>query len=226
MEFMLDTINIQEIEKYNDIIPLSGVTSNPSIVKKEGKIDFFNHMNKIREIIGKDKSLHIQVVAKDYDTMMCEAKSILHNIDKDVFIKIPVTQEGLKVIKSLKEENVNVTATAIYSKFQAYLAIGLGADYIAPYFNRMENLNIDAKDSILSMAKIITNANSSTKILAASFKNISQVNSSFENGAHCATMGTHIIKQAFNMPSIQLAIDDFAQDWESTFGENSNISTL
>ncbi|MFV0393588.1 MAG: fructose-6-phosphate aldolase [Coprobacillaceae bacterium] len=219
MEFMLDTANLEEIKKYEEVIPLAGVTSNPSIVKKEGNIEFFNHMKKIRDIIGKERSLHVQVVAHDYEGMMKDAEAILKNIDKDVYIKVPVNAEGLKVIKALKSKNINVTATAIYTKFQAYLAIGAGADYIAPYFNRMMNLNIDPQEAIIEMANEIERTNSSTKILAASFKNVGQVNASLECGAQAATMGVDIIAEALAMPSIQKAVDDFTADWESVFGE-------
>ncbi|WP_440897425.1 fructose-6-phosphate aldolase [Amphibacillus sp. Q70] len=226
MEFLLDTANLEEIKQYEAIIPLAGVTSNPSIVKKEGKIQFFDHMKSIRNIIGRDKSLHVQVVANDYEGMMKDAETILAKIDPEVFIKVPVNQEGIKVIKALKQKNVNTTATAIYTKFQAYLAIAAGADYIAPYFNRMENLNIDPRSAIEEMAKEITRTESKTKILAASFKNVGQVNAALEAGAQAATMGVDIIQQAFVMPSIEKAVVDFTTDWEAIFGVDSKIFNL
>ncbi|MBL1229809.1 fructose-6-phosphate aldolase [Enterococcus sp. BWB1-3] len=226
MEFMLDTANLEDIKKYKEIVPLAGVTSNPSIVKNEGKIVFFEHMKKIRTIIGSENSLHVQVVSQDFEGMLADADAILKNIDKNVYIKVPVNEEGLKVIKALKEKKINVTATAIYTKFQAYLAIAAGADYIAPYFNRMENLNIDPCKSIAEMAKEIERTRSSTKILAASFKNVGQVNNALECGAQAATMGTDIFKQAFGMPSIQKAVDDFTADWEQIFGKGITIADL
>lgn len=226
MEFMLDTANLQEIETYSQIAPIAGVTSNPSIVKKEGKIDFFAHMKKIREIIGNDRSLHVQVVATDYAGMMKDAETILAKIDDQVYVKVPVTAEGLKVIKALKAKGVNVTATAVYSKFQAYLAVAAEADYIAPYFNRMENLNIDPKEAINEIANEIKRTGSKSKILAASFKNVGQVNAALENGAQSATMGVDIIQQALAMPSIDKAVADFTTDWESSFGEGKTIADL
>ena len=226
MEFMLDTANIADIKKFEKINPLAGVTSNPSIVKNEGNIEFFSHMKQIRQIIGDDKSLHVQVVATDYEGMLKDAETILAKIDKNVFVKVPVSEEGIKIIKELKKRVVNVTATAIYTKFQAYLAIAAGADYIAPYFNRMENLNIDPREAIAEMAKEISRTNSQTKILAASFKNVGQVNAALENGAHSATMGVDIIKSAFAMPSIEKAVVDFTSDWEASFGEGTTIASL
>lgn len=226
MEFLLDTANLEEIKKYTEILPLAGVTSNPSIVKKEGKIDFFNHIKEIRNIIGGDASLHVQVVARDYEGMIKDAETILEKIDKDVFIKVPVNEEGLKVIKKLKSQGVNVTATAIYTKFQGFLAITAGADYIAPYFNRMENLNIDPKAVINEFAKEIERSNSKTKILAASFKNVGQVNAAYESGAQAATIGPSIVKEAFLMPSIEKAVKDFTSDWEAIFGKDVKIYNL
>lgn len=226
MEFMLDTANIEEIIHYKKIISLAGVTSNPSIVKNEGKIDFFTHMKKIRDIIGMEKSLHVQVVATSYEGMLIDAETILSKIDSNVFIKVPVNEIGLKVIKELKHRGVNVTATAIYTKFQAYLAIAAGADYIAPYFNRMENINSDPREAIYEMAQEIARTDSQTKILAASFKNVGQVNAALENGAQAATMSVHIVKQAFNVPSIEQAVTNFTTDWEATFGEKATIASL
>lgn len=223
---MLDTVNIEEISQYEKVIPLVGVTSNPSIIKNEGQIDFFEQMKKIRSIIGMEKSLHVQVVATTYEGMLKDAEMILANIDPQVFIKVPVNETGLKVIKELKRREVNVTATAIYTKFQAYLAIAAGADYVAPYFNRMENLSINPQEAIREMAKEIARTNSQTKILAASFKNVGQVNAALENGAQAATMGVDIIKQAFAMPSIEKAINDFKTDWETIYGDGTTISSF
>ncbi|MGG5316983.1 fructose-6-phosphate aldolase [Enterococcus sp. AZ072] len=226
MEFMLDTANIADIKKYVEILPVVGVTSNPSIVKKEGKVAFFDHMKEIRSIIGENRSLHVQVVAKDYEGMIKDAETILNKIDQKVFIKVPVSEVGLKVIKELKRRGANVTATAIYTKFQAYLAIAAGADYIAPYFNRMENMGIDPREAIFEMAQEIERTDSETKIVAASFKNAGQVNAALESGSQAATMGVDIIQQALAMPSIGQAVDDFTADWEAVYGVDTNLASI
>ncbi|SJZ35875.1 fructose-6-phosphate aldolase, TalC/MipB family [Pilibacter termitis] len=226
MEFMLDTAKLQEITQYVHSLEISGVTSNPTIIKAEGKIDFFAHMKKIREIIGANRSLHVQVVAKDYEGILRDAEAILEEIDRDVFVKVPVNEVGLKAMKELKKRGVNVTATAIYTKFQGYLAIAAGADYIAPYFNRMENLNINPRQVIHELSEEITRTHSTTKILAASFKNVEQVNAAIEEGAAAATLPADLFKQAFSMPSIEKAVDDFTKDWESIFGVGSSVSSL
>jgi len=221
MEYMFDTANIEAIKEYSKIFPITGVTSNPSIIKKEGKIDFFNHFRKIREIIGMERTLHIQVVAEDCEGILNEAKAILEKVDDKVCIKIPVNAEGLKAIKILKSQGVSITATAIYTTAQGLLAMEAGADFIAPYFNRMENMSIDPRQVIKAFAEMIEKYNYSTKILAASFKNIGQVNDSFAAGAQTATMAPEILLDALKMPAIQKAVDDFGADWEAIFGKVS-----
>lgn len=226
MELMLDTANIEVIKKFTDMINVAGVTTNPSICKKDNVTDFFNHMNEIRKIIGTDTTFHIQTVAKDYDGMLKDAETILDKIDDQVYIKVPTTETGLKVMKELKRHNINVTATGIYTKMQAYLAINVGVDYLAPYYNRMENHNIDPNEAIFEIANLIEKSGSHSKILAASFKNVNQVNSALEYGAQAATVSPDIFDTALGLPTIQKAVDDFGADWESLHGENSTVFSI
>lgn len=219
MEFLFDTANIEEIRKYVRIYPITGVTSNPTIIKKEGKIDFYNHFREIRAIIGEERSLHIQLTAPDEDTMLREADAVLDRVDSKVFIKVPANEEGFKVMRALRKERVGVTATAVYSKIQGYLALEAGADFIAPYFNRMENLGIDSCDTISALARQIQNSGYETKILAASFKNIAQVNAAFAAGAQTATLSPELLHEAMGMAAVVRAVEDFHKDWASIFGE-------
>lgn len=152
MEFMLDTVNLAEIKKWAQILPLAGVTSNPTIIKREGELDFFEHLKKVRELIGPQPSLHVQVVAKDTAGMVAEAKKLQAELGGNLYIKIPVTQEGLVAIKQLKKADFKVTATAIYTTMQGLLALEAGADYLAPYYNRMENLDTDPVALIAQLA--------------------------------------------------------------------------
>ena len=221
MEFMLDTLNINEIKKWARVLPLAGVTSNPTIAKKEGEIDFFKRIHEVREIIGEAPSIHVQVVAKDYDGILKDAAKIRQECGGNVFIKVPVTPEGLAAIKTLKSEGYKITATAIYTVFQGLLAIEAGADYLAPYNNRMENLNIDSAQVIAQLAEAIEKNHSSSKILAASFKNVGQVNRAFKEGAQAITAGADVFEAAFGMPSIGKAVDDFANDWATIHHQNT-----
>lgn len=225
MKYLFDTANIDLIEKYANSLPIAGITTNPSIIKKEGKIDFFAHFNKIRAIIGQKKTLHIQVTCNSSEEIIKEACTIYDKIDNDVYIKIPVTIEGLDAIAKLKKANFKITATAIYTKMQGLLAMEAGADFIAPYYNRMQNLDINSDETIATFTEVITKYNYPTQILAASFKNMYQVNQAIKNGAQTVTLAPEIMLDAFKMPSIQKAVDDFHNDWVKTIG-NISIDKL
>ena len=175
MEFIIDTVDLKEIEEAVEYLPISGVTSNPSIVKATNPENFFDHMRKIREMIGMENSLHIQVTGLDCETMVKEAKRIVKEIDDLVYIKVPVSYEGIKAIKELKARGMNVTATAVYDLMQAYMALEAGADYIAPYVNRIGNLGSDPFELIHELSSRIEVDGYDCKILAASFKGVQQV---------------------------------------------------
>lgn len=226
MEFIIDTVDLNEIKETVAYLPIVGVTSNPSIVKKTNPQDFFKHMKEIRNIIGKERSLHVQVISKDCDEMVKEAHRILEEIDKDVYIKIPTSFEGVKAIKILKAEGINVTATAVYDLMQAYMALAAGADYIAPYVNRIGNLGNDPFELINELSNRIIMDDYNCKILAASFKGVQQVRDSFNAGAQAITAPVDVLKAIFANPSIEKAVDDFNQDWYTMYGENKGICEL
>ena len=226
MEFIIDTVNLEEIKEAVEYMPIVGVTSNPSIVKATSPENFFNHMREIRKIIGKERSLHIQVISKDCDTMVAEAHRILKEIDEEVYIKVPVSYEGIKAIKKLKAEGVNITATAVYDLMQAYMALAAGADYIAPYVNRIGNLGADPMDLIYELSNRIVMDGYDSKIVAASFKGVQQVKDSINNGAQAITAPVAILKQIFMNPNIEKAVDDFNKDWYAMYGEGTGICEL
>lgn len=220
MELMLDTIELDKIALYNECLNISGVTSNPSIIKKHGKVNIESHMKEIRKIIGPEKSLHIQVVGVSSEDMIADARKIINEIDQNVYVKIPTTTEGLKAMKELKE-GFKVTATAIYSVFQGLMAINVGADYIAPYFNRMENMGVNSLEVLTHLQSEIDQTKSETKILAASFKNSKQVVEALSTGAKSVTIGTEIIEENLDTAAVNQAVIDFNQDWFSLYNKNS-----
>lgn len=226
MEFIVDTVNLEEIKDAVEHMPIVGVTSNPSIVKNTNPENFFEHMRKIREIIGMDRSLHVQVISKNSDEMVEEAHRILKEIDDQVYIKVPVSYEGIKAIKVLKSEGIKVTATAVYDLMQAYMALAANADYIAPYVNRIGNLGADPMYLIDELSKRIEKDGYDTKIVAASFKGVQQVRDSFNHGAQAITAPVAVLKQIFANPNIEKAVDDFNKDWYAMYGENVGICDL
>lgn len=226
MEFIVDTVNLDEIRDAVEYMPIVGVTSNPSIVKATSPENFFDHMREIRNIIGKERSLHVQVIAKDAEGIIKEAHRILEEIDNEVYIKVPVSYEGVKAIKALKAEGIKVTATAVYDLMQAYMALAAGADYIAPYVNRIGNLGADPMDLISALSDRIAADGYDCKIVAASFKGVQQVRDSFNYGAHSITAPVAVLKQIFANPNIEKAVDDFNKDWYSMYGEGKGICEL
>lgn len=226
MEFILDTVNLDEIKDGVEHMPITGVTSNPSIVKKTSPKDFFGHMRKVREIIGKDRSLHVQLVAENAEDMVKEAHHIYDEIDDQVYVKVPTTYEGVKAIKALKAEGRHVTATAIYTTMQAYMALAAGADYIAPYFNRISNLGGDPCDLIKKITDRIDHDGYDCKILAASFHALSQVEDAFSAGAQSVTAPYAILKTVFDNPNIAKAVEDFNNDWYDVYGKGTGICDL
>ncbi|MBG0767242.1 fructose-6-phosphate aldolase [Sphaerochaeta halotolerans] len=221
MELMLDTANLEEIKKGLEIYPINGVTSNPSIIKAEGKIDFFNHMHQIRSLIGEERSLHVQVVAHDAEHIIAEAERILKILGSNTFIKIPVTEEGLKAIKILASRQVNITATAIYTTMQGILAMLAGARYLAVYYNRMLNIDIDAAKVIRELSSLLWANSTNCQILAASFKNLSEITTSYANGASCCTVPYALLQTGLHMPSITKAVHDFSENWEKIYGNRT-----
>ena len=226
MEFIIDTVNLEEIKEAVEYLPIVGVTSNPSIVKKTNPQDFFKHMKEIRKIIRQERSLHIQVISKDCDTIIKEAHRILKEVDDKVYIKVPVSYEGIKAIKLLKEEGINVTATAVYDLMQAYMALEAKADYIAPYVNRIGNLGADPFELINELSNRIIMDGYESKIVAASFKGVQQVKDALNNGAQAVTVPVEVLKQIFANPNIEKAVNDFNQDWYSMYGDNIGICDL
>lgn len=219
MEFLFDSANLEELKKYSEIFPITGVTSNPSILKAEGNVNLFDHMREVRKIISMDKTLHIQVVAEDVQGILNEAHAILNHVDEKVYIKIPTNEAGLNAMSILKKEGVGVTATAIYTKIQGFMAIAAGVDFIAPYCNRMANMDVDFRSTISAFRQMIDENGAGTKILAASFRSIEQVNDALEAGAHTVTVQPSLLHSAFGNSCIQHAVDMFHEDWVAVRGE-------
>ncbi len=217
MELLLDTANLAEIKRCNEIYNITGVTTNPTIISKE-KADFFPLLEKIREIIG-DKQLHVQVTAATCDEMIKEAETITTILGKNTYIKVPTNEEGVKTMKILKNKGFFITATAIYTTQQAMIASSVDADYAAPYFNRMCNNNYDAVSAIKDMAKLYSMYDKKTKLLAASFKNPGQIMDSLLAGAKAVTAAPELFTMMVESPIIDSAIAGFKKDWDGLYGD-------
>ena len=218
MELLLDTANLKEIEKYNDYYNIIGVTTNPTILSRE-KGSFFEIYEAIRKIIGKEKQLHVQVTGHTCEEMIREAEVITARLGKDVYIKVPVIEEGVKAMKLLKERGFRVTATAVVSVQQAFLAGSVGADYVAPYVNRLDNLIIDPYEAVARIREIFDNQGITTKILGASFKITQQVMRTYEMGAEAVTVAPELLTTMCTNAVSDLWVANFDKDWQGLYGD-------
>ena len=218
MELLLDTANLEAIRKYCDYYNIIGVTTNPSILSRE-KGPFFETCARIREIIGQEKQLHVQVTGRSCEEMLKEAEVITQRLGKDVYIKVPVIEEGVKAMKLMKAQGFRVTATAEVSVQQAFLAGSVGADYVAPYVNRMENLSIDPYEAVARIREIFDNQGITTKILGASFKNTQQVMRIYEMGAEAVTVGPELLTTMCSNAVTDLWVNNFEKDWINLYGD-------
>ena len=218
MELLLDTANLKAIEKYCDYYSIIGVTMNPTILSRE-KGPFFETCESIRKIIGEEKQLHVQVTGRSCEEMLKEAEVITARLGKDVYIKVPVIEEGVKTMKLLKERGFYVTATAVVSVQQAFLAGSVGADYVAPYINRMDSLNVNAFEAVARIRKIFDNQGITTKILGASFKNTQQIMRTYEMGAHAVTVSPEHLTSMCSNAMTDLWVTTFENDWIGLYGD-------
>ena len=217
MEILLDTANLEQIRKYTELYDITGVTSNPTIISRE-KAGFWPLLLEVRKIIG-DRQLHVQVTADTWEEMIKEGECIREKLGKDTYIKVPTTEQGICAMKHLKAEGANVTATAVYTTQQAMMASSAGADYVAPYFNRMNNLNVDSKKVIGDMANLFKIHDKKTKILAASFKNTEQVMDALMVGAQAVTVSVDLLTTMVENAIIDFAVEGFKKDWIKTYGD-------
>ncbi|MGO5072524.1 fructose-6-phosphate aldolase [Clostridium sporogenes] len=225
MLILLDTANIDSIKHINDIYPLDGVTTNPTIISKEKK-DFICILKEIRDIIGKEKMLHVQVIGSKAEEMIEEAIYLNEKIGSNLYVKIPVTEQGIKAMKELSKKGYKITATAIFTAQQALMAAKAGAEFVAPYVNRIDNLMADGIKVVSDIVSIFEIYNINSKVLAASFKNTEQIHNACLKGAHSVTVNEDLIKQLIYHPSTDLSVDNFIRDWEMQYGKNTKTNEV
>lgn len=221
MIYMLDTADLTAIKKAIDLYPVVGVTTNPSIIAKENR-SLREILLDIRELIGPDRMLHAQVMGKDADTMLKEAKA-LRTIDSQIIVKIPVTQQGIKAIKLIHAEGIRITATAILTPQQALMAAVAGAEFLAPYINRLDNICSDGVAVAAEIVQLIETYKLDAKVLAASFKNVQQVHKIALAGAHAVTIAPDVMHLLLVHPLTDSGVAGFVSDWESVYGQYTNI---
>lgn len=223
MKLIIDDAHIEQIKKIYEFYPVDGVTTNPSILAKSGRSPY-EVLKEIREFIGSEAELHVQAVAKTAEGMIEDAHRIVSELGKNTYVKIPSVPEGFKAMKALHAEGIYITATAIYTPLQGFLAGKCGASYAAPYINRIDNMGYNGIQVAKQIHDIFKKNDLKTEVLAASFKNSQQVLELCEYGVGASTVAPDVIEGLVKNKAITAAIDDFVKDFEGLTGEGKTMS--
>lgn len=212
MKFFIDTANINEIKEAAALGILDGVTTNPSLVSKEGK-DFRKLLDEILAIV--DGPVSAEVISTDYNGILKEAHE-LAKIHHNIVIKVPLIKEGLKAVRTLSSENIKTNVTLCFSPSQALLAAKAGASYISPFVGRLDDISHDGMELISQIIQIYKNYNYKTEILVASIRHPLHVVEAAMMGADVCTMPFSVIDRLFNHPLTDLGLEKFLSDWKKS----------
>ncbi|MFA8342026.1 MAG: fructose-6-phosphate aldolase [Rhodothermaceae bacterium] len=210
MKFFIDTANIEEIKEAAAMGVLDGVTTNPSLVAKEGK-DFVELLKEIVEVV--DGPISAEVVSTDFEGMMKEAEELV-KIHKNIVIKIPLIPEGIKAVKALSQKGIKTNVTLCFSPAQALLAAKAGATYISPFVGRLDDIGHDGMQLIEQIVNIYTNYGFETEVLVASIRHPMHLITAAEMGADVATIPFSVIGKLFKHPLTESGLENFLKDWE------------
>lgn len=223
LEIYLDTADLQQIRSLAPVLPLKGVTTNPSILAAGGR-GVKSFLAEAGAILGGDARFHVQVLGHDVDTIIEEARQ-LHRLPHDIVVKIPAHAAGLAAIRRIREDAIPVLATAIYNSPQGVMAALHGAEYLAPYLNRMDNMGFDGMGVVSELQSFVTRYPVSARVLVASFKNIKQVLQVLGLGVGAVTLPVEIARQMIDVPATCSAVDQFMGDWQRAFGDRLSFES-
>ena len=214
---MADTADLDELRKLYTFFPLEGVTTNPTILKHAGyKLSVA--VEGIQELVG-NGMVHVQMISSDADDMVREAKKYRTYFDfgDNFYAKIPVTPSGYKAMRILKDAGINVTATAIFTQQQALVAMKAGADFVAPYVSRLDNISSHGIEVVGDIVENIALYGLDGKVLAASFKTVDQIYRTSMAGAHSATISPELLHQLIKHPMTDISVAQFEVDSEGLY---------
>lgn len=210
MEFFLDSANLDEIKQAWSMGVIAGVTTNPSLVAKEGK-DFHTLLKELVQVV--DGPISAEVIALDTEGMLKEARE-LAGMHKNIVVKIPMTEEGLKAVKVLSQEGINTNVTLIFNAVQALLAARAGATYVSPFLGRLDDIGENGLNLVEEICDIFSIHAIDTKVIAASIRNPVHVTESAKLGADYATVPFKVLRQLFKHPLTDAGIERFLEDWK------------
>ena len=217
MKFFVDTANVEEIKKANDMGIICGVTTNPSLIAKEGR-DFAEVIKEITDIVDGPISGEVKATTVDAEGMIAEGREIA-KIHPNMVVKIPMTVEGLKAVKVLNAEGVKTNVTLVFSAAQALLAARAGASYVSPFLGRLDDISIPGIDLIYEITEIFQMHDIETEIIAASIRNPIHVIDCAKAGADIATVPYKVLEQMTKHPLTDQGIAKFQADYKAVFGE-------
>ncbi len=213
MKIFIDTANVDEIRKANDMGVICGVTTNPSLIAKEGKV-FTEVVKEITTIV--DGPISAEVISLDTEGMVKEALELYEEIgSENIVIKIPMTPEGLGAVKQLSEKGIKTNVTLIFSAAQALLAARAGATFVSPFLGRLDDVGQTGMTLIEEIAEIFEIHGIDTEIIAASVRNPIHAIDAAKSGAHIATIPYNVIVQMTKHPLTTAGIEKFLKDWET-----------
>ena len=215
MKLSLDTANVEHIKEANEMGVICGVTTNPSLIAKEGR-DFNEVIKEITEIV--DGPISGEVVSDDAEGMIKEGREIAA-IHKNMIVKIPMTVEGLKAVKVLAREGIKTNVTLIFSANQALLAANAGATYVSPFLGRVDDISMDGMELVRTIAEIFEVHGINTEIIAASVRHPIHVIEAARAGAHIATVPYALVMQMVKHPLTDAGLEKFKADWAAAFGK-------
>ena len=217
MKFFIDTANVDDIRKANDMGVICGVTTNPSLIAKEGR-DFTEVIKEIASIVDGPISGEVKATTVDAEGMIKEGREIAA-IHPNMVVKIPMTIEGLKAVKVLSKEGIKTNVTLIFSANQALLAARAGATYVSPFLGRLDDISSPGIELIEHIVQIFGNYDIDTEIIAASIRNTVHVTECALAGADIATVPYAVIEQMTKHPLTDQGIEKFQKDYKAVFGE-------
>ena len=217
MKFFIDTANVDEIRKANDMGIICGVTTNPSLIAKEGR-DFNEVIKEIASIVDGPISGEVKATTTDAEGMIEEGRAIAA-IHPNMIVKIPMTVEGLKAVKVLSSENIKTKVTLVFTANQALLAARAGATYVSPFLGRLDDISQPGIDLIDTIVSIFKTHNIETEIIAASVRNTIHVTDCALAGADIATVPYAVLEKMTKHPLTDQGIEKFVKDYKAVFGE-------
>ncbi len=217
MKFFIDTANVDDIRRANEMGVICGVTTNPSLIAKE-KRDFVQVINEITSIVDGPISGEVKATTVDAPTMIEEGRAIAA-IHPNMVVKIPMTEEGLKAIKVLHSEGIKTNCTLIFTAAQALLAARVGATYVSPFLGRLDDISTNGAELINDIAEIFAVNEIDCQIIAASVRNSIHVIECAKAGADIATVPFSVITQMLKHPLTDVGIKKFQEDYKAVFGE-------